>query len=285
MLTRGRVANHLYLQVVGDGDPHSIIWPDTVRPSTPTDILEQIVARDDAARSATTLRRDQHDPAARLADATRRYVDALHVAAEDLAGAQGVAALERAAEQAVPGLAEEPAWPALRARLLLLGASGIDPVAQLLKEVNMRELDSAVDRAAVVGRRLDDTSYSGSRPLPWLPAIPQKLQQHQIWGGYLAARAATVGDLAERLRASVGAHQRPEWAGPVAGQPPLQLVEDIEVWRAAMAVSPDDGVPLVRFSDRRRPGCGSAASTRRWLTAWHPHGGSGNRWSNNSHRR
>ena len=111
MLTRGRAANHLYLQVVGDGDPHSIIWPETVRPSTPTDLLEQILARDDAARSATTLQRDQHDPAARLADATRRYVDALYVAAEDLAGPQAVAALEKAAEQAVPGLADEPAWP------------------------------------------------------------------------------------------------------------------------------------------------------------------------------
>ncbi len=133
MLTRGRAANHLYLQVVGDGDPHSIIWPETVRPSTPTDLLEQILARDDAARSATTLQRDQHDPAARLADATRRYVDALCVAAEDLAGPQAVAALEKAAEQAVPGLADEPAWPTLRARLLLLGASGIDPIAQLLQ--------------------------------------------------------------------------------------------------------------------------------------------------------
>jgi hypothetical protein len=30
MLTRGRVANHVYLQVVGDGDPHSIIRPETV---------------------------------------------------------------------------------------------------------------------------------------------------------------------------------------------------------------------------------------------------------------
>jgi ATP-dependent exoDNAse (exonuclease V) alpha subunit len=27
MLTRGRIANHLYLQVVGDGDPHSLIRP------------------------------------------------------------------------------------------------------------------------------------------------------------------------------------------------------------------------------------------------------------------
>jgi DNA primase catalytic core len=145
----------------------------------------------------------------------------------------------------VPGLADEPAWPALRARLLLLGASGIDPVAQLLSVVDTRELDSAVDRAAVVGWRLDDTGSlkAGSGPLPWLPAIPQQLQQHQMWGGYLAARAGTVGDLAERLRASVGAHQRPEWAGPVGGQPPLHLVEDIQVWRAAMDVSPDDRRP------------------------------------------
>ena len=120
MLTRGRVANHLYLQVVGDGDPHSILWPETVRPATATDLLEQILARDDAARSATTLLSDQHDPAVRLADAAQRYVDALHVAAEDLAGPEVVAALEKAAEQAVPGLADEPAWPTLRARLLLL---------------------------------------------------------------------------------------------------------------------------------------------------------------------
>src|SRR5215204_6653315 len=36
MLTRARHANHLYLQVVGDGDPHSIIRPETVAPPTPT---------------------------------------------------------------------------------------------------------------------------------------------------------------------------------------------------------------------------------------------------------
>jgi len=47
MLTRGRAANHLYLQVVGDGDPHSLIRPDSVVPRTPTELLEQILARDD----------------------------------------------------------------------------------------------------------------------------------------------------------------------------------------------------------------------------------------------
>src|SRR5215218_9942050 len=157
MLTRGRIANHLYLQTVGDGDPHSLIWPQTIRPSTPTDLLEQILARDDAGRSATTLHRDLQDPAARLGEAAQRYIDALHMAAEDLAGTQTVAAVENAAEQAVPGLTDEPAWPTLRGRLLLLAASGTDPIAQLLGAVDPRELHSADDQAAVLGWRLDDT--------------------------------------------------------------------------------------------------------------------------------
>jgi conjugative relaxase-like TrwC/TraI family protein len=33
MLTRGRAANHLYLRVVGDGDPHTLIRPETVAPA------------------------------------------------------------------------------------------------------------------------------------------------------------------------------------------------------------------------------------------------------------
>ena len=66
MLTRGRHANHLYLQVVGDGDPHSIIRPDTVAPRTPTETLQQILARDETPVSASTLLRELNDPAARL---------------------------------------------------------------------------------------------------------------------------------------------------------------------------------------------------------------------------
>ena len=85
MATRGRTANHLYLNVVGDGDPHSVIRPEHVRPNTAVDILEQILARDDAARSATTEHRDLHDPAVRLGDAATRYHDALHTAAADIA--------------------------------------------------------------------------------------------------------------------------------------------------------------------------------------------------------
>ena len=46
MLRRGRAANHLYLQVVGDGDLHTLIRPDTVTPRAPTETLQQILARD-----------------------------------------------------------------------------------------------------------------------------------------------------------------------------------------------------------------------------------------------
>jgi hypothetical protein len=45
MLSPGRHANHLYLQVVGDGDPHTLIRPDTIAPRTPTVTLQQILAR------------------------------------------------------------------------------------------------------------------------------------------------------------------------------------------------------------------------------------------------
>ena len=79
-------------------------------------------------------------------------------------------------------------------------AAGIDPVAQLLSVVDTRELDSAVDRAAVLGWRLDDTGYTGSVRCRGYPPFPHLA--HEMWGSYLAARAATVMELAARIRAS-----------------------------------------------------------------------------------
>jgi AAA domain/TrwC relaxase/UvrD-like helicase C-terminal domain len=40
MVTRGRSANHIYVSVVGDGDPHTLIRPDTILPSTATELLD-----------------------------------------------------------------------------------------------------------------------------------------------------------------------------------------------------------------------------------------------------
>jgi hypothetical protein len=118
MLTRGRQANHLYLKVVGDGDPHTVMRPDTIAPRTPTETLQQIIARDEAPVSASAMLRELNDPAARLFQAVQRYTDGLHVAAEQLLGPQIVQTLDTRANQVVPHLTNEPSWSTLRAHLL-----------------------------------------------------------------------------------------------------------------------------------------------------------------------
>ena len=60
-------------------------------------MLQQILARDKAPASASTLLRELDNPAARLFQAVQRYTDGLHVAAEQLVGPQTVAELDRAA--------------------------------------------------------------------------------------------------------------------------------------------------------------------------------------------
>jgi hypothetical protein len=45
MMTRGRTANHLYVPVVGDGDPHTILRPENNELRTATELLQQILAR------------------------------------------------------------------------------------------------------------------------------------------------------------------------------------------------------------------------------------------------
>ncbi|WP_278258251.1 hypothetical protein [Nocardioides convexus] len=263
MMTRGAHANHVYLEVVGDGDPHSVIHPTLVRPLTPTDILESMLVRDDTQRSATTLIREQADPATRLGEASQRYLDSLYVAAEDLLRhdtitgpeASGgtpvnpeinvVDALDSAVETLVPGLAEEAAWPTLRAHLLLLGAAGENPVDALRAAAGDRELESAHDRAAVLDWRLDASGLrnAGAGPLPWMPAVPARLADDPHWGAYLAQRAHLVSDLAEQVRTrATDQAALPAWAHNGL-RPEAATVADVEVWRAAMQVPGDDRRP------------------------------------------
>ncbi|MGV1009105.1 MAG: MobF family relaxase [Dermatophilaceae bacterium] len=245
-VTRGRVANHLYLQVVGDGDEHNVIRPDHTHPLTPTDLLERILARDDSSRSATTIRRDADDPATRLGVEVPRYVDSLYVAAEHLLGPPQVARLDAAADQIVPDLTCAPAWPTLRAHLLLLSANGLDPVQQLHTAATQRELDTAGDLAAVIDWRLDDTGLrsAGTGPLPWLPGIPEALTDDPEWGPYLGARAARVRDLSSQVaEQAASACELPAWARQGQGRPATDLLVDIAVWRAATGVDPADRRP------------------------------------------
>jgi conjugative relaxase-like TrwC/TraI family protein len=240
MLSRGSTANHLYLPVVGGGEPHAILRPENIRAFTATELLEQILARDATAASAPTLHRAQHDPVVQLGYATARYLDALHVAAEHLAGPRLIADLDREADQLINGLTDEAAWPALRDRLLLLTADDTDPVAALRDAAQLKELDSAADCAAVLSWRLDDTTlHNPAAPMPWLPGIPARIATDPNWGPYLAARARLIIDLADQVRTAERADAR-SWVVERRFLPSAALVAEIQVWRAAMQVQPAD---------------------------------------------
>jgi hypothetical protein len=240
MLTRGRSANHVYLSLVGDGDPHAVLQPDNVHLRTATDLLEQILARDATPQSATTLQREQHDPATRLGAATARYLDALNLAAEHLAGPQAIANLDQSADRVMNGLTGEPAWPTLRAHLLLLAAAGADPVAELFTAAATRDLTSAHDPAAVINSRIEDSGLVAAMgPLPWLPGIPQPLAADPNWGPYLEARSHLVAQLADHIRVSAEG-EAPAWAAQRHAHIPAELIADIQVWCAATQVDPVD---------------------------------------------
>jgi hypothetical protein len=243
MLTRGRAANHLYLQVVGDGDPHSIIRPDAISPRTPSETLQQILGRDETPVSASTVLRELNDPAARLFQAVRRYAGGLHVAAEQLVGPQSVAEIDQA-DQYIPGLTTEPAWPTLRAHLLALAAEpGKHPLRHLPTAAAGRDLRTAGDMAAVLDWRLPELAPVDPGPLPWLPGIPETLRSHPGWGPYLTKRSQLVADLADQIQDH--AYQiggPPVWAAP-GSHPSTALVGDIAVWRAANGINPQDPRP------------------------------------------
>jgi conjugative relaxase-like TrwC/TraI family protein len=243
MLTRGRHANHLYLQVVGDGDPHTVIRPDTMSPRTPTETLQQILARDEAPLSAGTVLRELNDPAARLFQAVQRYTDGLHVAAEQLVGPQTVAELDQA-DHYLPGLTTEPGWPTLRAHLLNLAAeTGEHPLRHLLTAASGRDLRTADDMAAVLDWRLTALTSTDPGPLPWLPGIPSTFHADPVWGPYLAKRSQLVADLADHVQdhASHG-NAQPIWAPP-GNHPSIALIGGIAVWRAANSINPQDTRP------------------------------------------
>jgi hypothetical protein len=240
MVTRGRSTNNIYVSMVGDGEPHTLIRPDTIRPSTATELLEKILARDGSPRSASTLLRDQQDPAVRLGESVGRYLDALHMAAENLIGPGAVQAVESSANRLPPGLSEEPAWPTLYGHLLLLAAAGADPVAELLIAAAQGDLTSAHDQAAVIDSRIHDVDQiTAGGPLPWLPGIPHRLAADPDWGPYLNARSQLVAELTDQARRNAAA-EAPAWAAQPYAPVPAELIADLQVWRAATQVDSSD---------------------------------------------
>jgi conjugative relaxase-like TrwC/TraI family protein len=243
MLTRGRHANHLYLQVVGDGDPHTVVRPDTISPRTPTETLQQILACDEAPVSASTVLRELNDPAARLFQAVQRYTDGLHVAAEQLVGPHAIAELDQA-DHYLPGLTTEPAWPTLRAHLLALAAeTGEHPLRHMLTAAAGRDLRTAGDLAAVIYWRLPELRPTNPGPLPWLPGIPPTLRAHPVWGTYMAKRSQLVADLADQVQNDPCQSDGPPVWSAAGSHPNTALIGEIAVWRAANGIRPQDPRP------------------------------------------
>jgi hypothetical protein len=243
MLSRGRHANHLYLQAVGDGDPNSLIRPDMISPRTPTETLQQIIASDETAVSASTALRQLTELATRLFQAVQRYTDGLHVAAEQLVGPQTVAELDQA-DRHIPGLTTESAWPTLRVQLLALATeTGEHPLRHLMTAAAGRDLRTAGDMAPILYWRLPEVTPINPGPLPWLPGIPETLHAHSVWGPYLAKRSQLVVDLADQVQDhACRGDGEPVWAAP-GSHPSTALVRDIAVWRAANGINPQDPRP------------------------------------------
>jgi len=243
-VTRGRGSNTLYVQTVGEGDPHSVLTPDTVTPPTAVDVLTRIVGYDGAHRSAHTTARDLADPVGTLAHATGAYEDAVGVAAESLAGPDVLCAIDAAAEDVRTGLTQALAYPRLRAHLAIISLTGRDPATALRSAAQYRELGSAEDVAAVLDWRLDTTGRHSAPtgPLPWLAGLPAQLAEHAEWGPYLFARQQAVTDTAAAVGAQAHAFtptSAPWWARALVGENP-DLLAELAVWRAATGVDPAD---------------------------------------------
>ena len=217
-LTRGRDANHIYLVTVGDGDEHTVITPAATHPLTAINLLEQILARDEAQVSATTTSRRLADPAADAAAAAARYHDSLHTAAVHIHGPGLGRAPGHRPRAAVPRDHPQPRLPhparppgPARRRRARPDHRGHRRLAR------SREIDTALDVAAVLDWRLDPTHTRSHTPgpLPWLPGIPQPLRTDPYWGSYLQARQQHVVDAASAVRTATGeltAATAPAWA-------------------------------------------------------------------------
>ncbi len=252
MLSRGRVANHAWIQV-SDVDHHSAPTAQPLlQPFTATQLLEQVIAQDEAPVSVTSMWIQADDPVRLLGPAVSCYLDAISIAAEHHLDQATKHAIDTAGRDL--GLTQADAWPTLRSHLMLFAANGRDPDAILADAVALGGLETARDPAAVIDYRLDLThaNLRTHGPLPWLPGIPTQLLHDPDWKTYLSARYVLTRELAERTRRTVDA-ETPGWTRPLPGLDP-GLLDDIRVWRAAHTTPDSDLRPTgpIRWAPAER---------------------------------
>ena len=256
-LSRGKFANHLYLNVASDGDPHNLIRPDALIPPTALDRIADILRRDGSPVSAITALREQTNPHQLLGHMAARYHDAVTAGAEHLIGTVGMDKIDAHAEALLTGLTEAPAWPTLRSHLALIALNEHSPLKLLTAAVSVGSLADARDPAAVLDARVDDlvAELSAPRPhdpdtppptdgpLPWLPAIPARLAEAHDWGPFATAYHRLVREqidtVREQARGWTGA-TAPVWAQPFLEDEDTDLRADLAVWRAVAGTDEND---------------------------------------------
>jgi hypothetical protein len=75
------------------------------------------------------------------------------------------------------------------------------------------------------------------------PRHPHKTARPPGMGRLLAARSDLVATLADQVGAGVADADTPEWATQRGSAVPTHVLREVQVWRAAMQVSPDDRRP------------------------------------------
>ncbi len=238
-LTRGRRENHLYLDVIVAGED-AVTTIEAQRPSTAVEVLARVIERDDSAVSATTARRQERHPVPLLRKACAEYLDALTVAGESILGTPGAAAVAAQAEEAVPGISDWPAWPALSAQLERVALNGDEPGLVLRDEAMLIRRDQSRDLAALLANRLE-VRDRGRGPLPWLPPVPSRLVADDFWHRYFDRRAELIERHGAAIRADASTwseQSAPAWAVPTLHEP--DLTRDLAIWRAAHEVADTD---------------------------------------------
>jgi DNA primase catalytic core len=256
-LSRGKFANHLYLNVASDGDPHNLIRPEALIPPTALDRVAEMLRRDGSPVSATTTLREQTNPHQLLGDMAARYHDAVTAGAENLVGSTGMDKIDAHAEALLTGLTEAPAWPTLRSHLALIALAEHSPLKVLTAAVGVSSLADARDPAAVLDARVDDlvaeltaarppaadTPPAAAGPLPWLPGIPTRLAQAHDWGPFAATYHQLVREQIDAVREAArnwtGA-TAPAWAQPFLEDEDTDLRADLAVWRAVAGTDEND---------------------------------------------
>ncbi|WP_433206716.1 MobF family relaxase [Nocardia sp. CA-107356] len=243
-LTRGWLANHVYVTTAIDGSEQSFWTELALLPRTAVDVLIRILSRIGGQRSAHTELGNALDPWLRLAHAADIFLDALGLATEHTLGEEAMTQLDADVEQILPSLTSNPGYPVLRQNLATLALRGRDPIAALSTAIGARELDTADNIAAVLDWRLDVSgSHSATPgPLPWLPGIPTGIDTDSGFGEFLSARARIITELAAAIinqAREFTPSTAPVWARPLVGTDPGLLAE-IAVWRAACQVDTQD---------------------------------------------